>query len=333
MRMFGAVGRAVLCASLMGFANTTWAQVDYPAKPVRMVVGFGAGGPTDIVARLVAQHLEKDLKQSFIVENKPGAAGNIASAEVIRAAPDGYTVLLAGLNITINPAIMDNIKFDSRKDLKPVMAVATAPTVLVVRNTFPAKTFKAFVEEVKANPGKYNSAAQGASPVLATEMFSQLTSSRVEPVPYTGAAPAMIDLIAGHVDMSFATLGSVLPHIKSGKVRALALGAAERSDWLPDVPTFIESGVDAFKLDSWAGVFVPAGTPDSVVKTLEASLAKLVENDAFAASLAEAGMTPVKGSTPQAFTQQIDVETERYRKLGDALKAKTPGAQTPAPKP
>lgn len=319
-----AVMAAVALALPFGMAS---AQGDYPSAPVRMLVGFAPGGPTDFVARLVGKHLNEDLKQPFIVDNKPGAAGNIATLEAVRAQPDGYTGLVASVNITINPAMMDDLKFDGRTDLRAVAAVSTAPTILVVRNSFPAADYAQFLAEVRKNPNKYSSAAPGASPLLATELFTQLTGTTITAVPYKGAAPAMVDLIAGHVDMSFATLGTVLPHIKAGKLKAIAIASPQRNAQLPEVATFTEVGLPNFSFDAWVGVFVPAKTPEAVVAKLAASLDKLTRSKAYAAQLVNIGMTPVAASTPASFAKIIADETELYHKLGASLKSKSAPAR------
>lgn len=315
---------AAACVGLLvPVASVQAQQSDFPSRASRVVVGFSPGGPTDNVARLVAKHLNEDLKQPFVVDNRAGAAGNIATAEVIKSPADGYTSLIASVNITINPAVMDDVRFDARTELKPVRSVAIAPTVLVVRNDFPAQTYAEFVEQLRKQPNKYNSAAPGASPLLATELFGQLTNTRITPVPYKGAAPAMVDLIAGHVDLSFATLGSVLPHIKAGKVRALAIASPKRDPELPGVPTFIESGLPNFSFDAWVGLFVPARTPDDVVAKINTSLETLVKSKAYETQLALIGMTPVAQSTPASFASLIDQETALYARLGKALKDKS----------
>jgi tripartite-type tricarboxylate transporter receptor subunit TctC len=312
------IARAVaLLSGVLALAVPFGAAADaaYPDKPVRVLVGFAPGGPTDIVARLVAKHLAADLGQPFVIENKGGAAGNIATQEAARATPDGYTALVAGINLTINPYMTDDLKVDSRKDIKPVKIVAITPTVLVVRNDFPASNFKEFIAEVHRNPGKYSSAAPGSSPMLATVLYNQLTGSSILPIPYKGAAPAMVDLIAGHVDMSFATLGSVLPHIKSGKVKALAVASPERDPMLPEVATFAEAGMKDFRFDAWVGMVMPAKTPDAIVAKLSASLDKLVASPAYAEQLGHAGLVPVKGSTPASYAKVIDQELSLYEKL------------------
>lgn len=315
---------AAACVGLLVPVASVQAQPsDFPSRASRVVVGFSPGGPTDNVARLVAKHLNEDQKQPFVVDNRAGAAGNIATAEVIKSPADGYTSLIASVNITINPAVMDDVRFDARTELKPVRSVAIAPTVLVVRNDFPAQTYAEFVEQLREQPNKYNSAAPGASPLLATELFGQLTNTRITPVPYKGAAPAMVDLIAGHVDLSFATLGSVLPHIKAGKVRALAIASPKRDPELPGVPTFIESGLPNFSFDAWVGLFVPSRTPDDVVAKINTSLDALVKSKAYETQLALIGMTPVAQSTPASFASLIDQETALYARLGKALKDKS----------
>ncbi len=305
---------ALACSSAQA-QSPTW-----PDRPVRVLVGFSPGGPTDIIARIASRHLSEDLKQPFVVDNRPGAAGNIATAAAAKAAPDGYTTLVASLNITINPAMMEGITFDSQKDIRPVRAIATAPTVLVVRPDFPARNYAEFVAELRRHPDRYNAAAQGSSPLLAAEQFSQLTQTRITPVTYQGAAPAMMDLMAGNVDLSFATLGSVLPQIKSGKIRAIAVATPTRSAQLPDVPTFAESGLQDFSFDSWAGVFVPARTPEPVIAALRASLDRLVVRPDYPGMLVDVGMTPVLDSDPAKLAAVIEKETVLYARLGKAVK-------------
>jgi tripartite-type tricarboxylate transporter receptor subunit TctC len=298
----------------LGLISSPALAQPYPAKPVRVVVGFAPGGPTDIVARLVAKHLTDDLGQSFVVDNKAGAAGNIGTTYVAKAANDGYTLLVSGINLVINPYLTTDIKVDSRKDLRAVKLVSTAPTVLVVRNNFPAANFKEFIAEVRANPGKYSGATPGAT-TMATALYNELAKSRIVLVPYKGAAPALTDLMAGHVDLSFATLGSVLPQIKAGKIRALAVASPQRDPMLLDIPTFAESGLPNFRFDAWSGVLVPAGTPDEIVTRLSQSLDKLLANPAYAQQLADAGLRPVRTGSPADFAKLIDEELGMYEKL------------------
>lgn len=309
---------AVLAIALSLGASAAQASADYPNKAVHLEVGFAPGGPTDIIARLASQHLSEDLGQSFVVENKAGAGGNIATNNVTRARPDGYTGLVASINITINPFMTEGLHPESR-NLKPVKILANAPTVLVVRDDFPAEDFEGFLKEVKENPKEYNSAAHGASPLLATTLFYQQTGAEIVPIPYKGAAPAMIDLMAGHVDLSFATLGSVMPHINSGKVRILAVAAPERLASMPDVPTFAELGHTEFSFDSWVGIFMPPGTPDEVIGVIEMSLDKLVASESYRAKLADAGFSALP-SDPKSFAAIIDKELALYEDLVKATR-------------
>lgn len=295
------------------------AHASYPEKPVRLVVGFSAGGPTDIAARLVAKHLGEDLKQPFIVDNKAGAGGNLATIETAGSTADGYTAMVSGMNLTINPYMTEGLKVDSQKDFAPVRVFATSPTILVVRKDFPANTFEEFVKELKQNPSRYNASAQGASPVLAIQLFKSSTKTQIVPIPYKGAAPAMIDLVAGHVDLSFASLGSVMPHIQSGKVKALAIASPKRHKDLPNVQTFTEVGMPDFRFDSWVGLLYPQGTPASIIAQVDQSLSKLVSQPGFASALDKAGMEPVHDSNPASFAKLIKEEMQLYKKLAASL--------------
>ena len=310
-----------LCLGLLT-TPAAMAADPYPSQPVNLIVGFSAGGPTDLIARLITEHLGTDLGEKFIVENRAGAGGNIATKAAARSKPDGYTGMVASLNLTINPWMTADIDVDTRKDFMPVRTVAIAPTVLVVNNDFPAKNVKEFLEAVRQSPDKYNASAQGSSPLLAAELFTELTGTKITPIPYKGAAPAMVDLIAGHVDMSFATLGSVLPHIRSGKVRVLAVASPERYVLLPDTPTFAESGLPDFSFDSWTGLVMPAGTPPAVIEKLKVSLDKLVVSPKFEKQVHEIGMTPVLKDSPEQFAKTIDKELKLYEKLAASARKK-----------
>ncbi|ARP81236.1 twin-arginine translocation pathway signal [Bordetella genomosp. 8] len=321
MKLCTFLGRAVVAASAVIATTTVMAADNYPVRPVRLVVGFAVGGPTDIVARVVANDLGKSLGQTVIVENRPGANATIAAAMVARATPDGYTGLIAATNHTINAVLYRDLPFKSIDDFAPVAAVAVAPTVLVVNKDFPAKDLKEFLAVLRSNPGKYSyaSAGSGGTPHLSAELFKKLTHTSILHVPYKGAAPAISDVMAGHVAMSFATLGSVLPQIKAGQVRALAVAAPARSPLLPDVPTFAESSSEPelkqFRLDSWYGLMMPKGTPPAVIDLLARSLQSAARTPEFAAQMATAGLQPITDSTPQSFEKQLRDEVAQFDDL------------------
>lgn len=311
--------KITLWLAALAMATPVAALAEFPDRPVKLVVGFSAGGPTDIAARLLAKHLGEDLKQPFVIDNKAGAGGNLATNEVARSRADGYTGMVSGMNLTINPFMTEGLKVDSQQDFEPVRVFATSPTILVVRKDFPAENFAQFLQELKKNPGQYDASAQGASPVLAIQLFKTRTGTQISSIPYKGAAPAMIDLVAGHVDLSFASLGSVMPYLQSGRLKALAIAAPARHKDLPQVPTFTEVGMPDFRFDSWVGVLFPRGTPPGVLQKVDASLAKLVGTGEFARALDKAGMEPVTDSTPASFKQLIDKEMQLYKRLAAGL--------------
>jgi len=314
--------KIMLWGAALALSAPLAALAEFPERPVKLVVGFSAGGPTDIAARLIAKHLGEDLKQPFVIDNKAGAGGNLATNEVAKSRADGYTGMVSGMNLTINPFMTEGLKVDSQQDFEPVRVFATSPTILVVRKDFPAENFAQFLQELKKNPGKYDASAQGASPVLAIQLFKTSTGTDIASIPYKGAAPAMIDLVAGHVDLSFASLGSVMPYLQSGKLKALAIASPARHKDLPQVPTFTEVGMPDFRFDSWVGLLFPKGTPPAVLQKVDASMAKLVGTSEFAKALDAAGMQPVKDSTPTAFKQLIDQEMQLYKRLAAGLDKK-----------
>lgn len=311
--------KIILWGAALALAAPLAAMAQYPERPVKLVLGFSAGGPTDIAARLLAKHLGEDLKQPFVIDNKAGAGGNLATNEVARSRPDGYTGMVTGMNLTINPFMTEGLKVNSQQDFEPVRVFATSPTILVVRKDFPAENFAQFLQELKKHPGKYDASAQGASPVLAIQLFKTQTGTDIASVPYKGAAPAMIDLVAGHVDLSFASLGSVMPYLQSGKLKALAIAAPARHKDLPQVQTFTELGMPEFRFDSWVGLLFPKGTPKDVLQKVDASMGKLVGTPEFAQMLDKAGMQPVTDSTPASFKQLIDQEMQLYQRLAAGL--------------
>ncbi len=316
----------------MAQAPSTGSGPAWPQQPVKLVVGFAAGGPSDIVARAFADHLGKALSQTVIVENKPGANAVLATEAVAAARPDGLTLLAAATNHTMIPALYGaRIKFDAAKSFTPVCTLASSATVLVVGPSMPVKTVPQFLERVKAastgsgqakaGGATYATPGQGSSPHLATEQFRKLTGVSMVHVPYKGAAPAVTDLIGGQVDLSFATVGSVLPHLRSGKLTALAVAAKQRSALLPDVPTFDEAGIKGFVVDTWYGLLAPAGTPAEVIRVLTQQAADFERAPAVRERLANAGLEP-HGVCGDAFTAQVDREIEANARIARELELK-----------
>ena len=268
-----ALAAIVLVAS--GAAHAQTGAVAYPTKPVKLVVGFAAGGPTDVVARAFADHASRALGQPFIIDNKPGAGTVIAAQAVASAPADGYTLLFGATNHTMIPGLYQGrVKFDAVQSFRPLCTVASSPTVLVVAPGLPVKTLADYQAMARAEPGRVTAgtAGVGSSGHFATEMFARAQGLQLNHVPYKGAAPVVTDLMGGQLDSSFATLGSVLPQIQSGKLRALAVGAPKRSALVPDVPTFAEAGGGNYAADVWYGVLAPAGLPEPIAQALELSL-------------------------------------------------------------
>jgi tripartite-type tricarboxylate transporter receptor subunit TctC len=296
----------------------------YPRQPVKLVVGFAAGGPSDIVARAFADQAAKSLAQPFIVENKPGANAVLATEAVASSKPDGTTLLAAATNHTMIPALYTGrIKFDAAKSFVPVCTLAQSATVLVVGPSMPVKSVAEFLERVRAKPGAatYATPGLGSSPHLATETFRKLAGVSFVHVPYKGAAPAVTDLIGGQVDFSFATVGSVLPHIKSGKLTALGVASRERSALLPQVPTFDEAGVKGFVVDTWYALLAPAGTPADALQVLQREAAEFGRSPLVRERLSNAGLEP-QTVCGDAFANQIAREIDTNTRLARELNLK-----------
>jgi tripartite-type tricarboxylate transporter receptor subunit TctC len=307
---------------LATLAATAAAQTpSYPDRPVKVVVGFAAGGPSDIVARSFADFAGKAFKQPFVVENKPGANAVLATEAVAASKPDGLTLLAAATNHTMIPALYaGRIKFDAVKSFRPVCTLASSATVLVVGPSLPVKTWPEFLARVRDNPkgATFASPGQGSSPHLATETFKKLTGTQLVHVPYKGAAPAVTDLIGGQVDLSFATVGSVLPHIKSGKLVPIAVASRQRSALLPQVPTFDEAGLKGFVVDTWYGLMAPAGTPPEIVRGLEREAAAFGKSPEVRERLEAAGLEP-QSTCGDDFAKQIAQEVVSNTRLAQEL--------------
>jgi len=302
-----------IVALLMTLATAAQAQT-WPAKPVKVVVAFTAGGTTDILARGVGQQLNDKLKQSFVIENKPGAGGNTGTESVVRAAPDGYTLIVGSVGpIAVNPTLYPKLAYNPLTDLVPIVQIADVPNVLVVHPSVPAKTFDEFLAYAKANPGKLNcsSTGIGTSSHLSCFLLAKRASFDAVHVPYKGA-DALRDLIAGRVQFMFATIPSVKQHIDAGTLRAVAVSSIKRSRSLPDVPTVAERGFPGFEAGSWFGFFGPKGTPAEVVATLNKAVNEIVDAPAMQAALIKEGADPA-GGTPQQFGAFVQREYEKWR--------------------
>ncbi|ACB32987.1 conserved hypothetical protein [Leptothrix cholodnii SP-6] len=323
--MLGKPTLSAIGAIVAATAAAAQTSPPYPQQPVKLVVGFAAGGPSDLVARVFADQAAKSLSQTVIVENKPGANAVLATEAVAAAKPDGLTLLAAATNHTMIPALYTGrIKFDAAKSFVPVCTLASSATVLVVGPSMPVKTVGEFLDRVKARPdtATYATPGQGSSPHLATEQFRKLAGLSMIHVPYKGAAPAVTDLIGGQVDLSFATVGSVLPHIKSGKLTALAVASRQRSALLPQVPTFEEVGIKGFVIDTWYGLLAPAGTPVEALRVLTREANDFARSPAVRERLAGAGLEP-QGVCGEPFVAQIAREIDANTRIARELNLKT----------
>src|SRR6478735_5414799 len=288
----------------------------YPSRPVRVVVGFPAGGPTDVIARLVAQSLSDRLGQQFFVENIGGAGGNTAAGQVARVSADGYTIMAISTGFLVNPSLYATVPYDPVKDFSAVTLVAVSPNVVVVNPSVPANTLPELVQLIRDNPGKYSYAGPGvgSTPHLGGELFHLTYKLDLVHVPFAGAAPAVQATIGGHTPIAFTALPSSMSAIRAGQVRAIGIAATERSAQLPDVPTFAEEGVKDQEADTLTGIVAPAGTPKEIVELLAREIAKSVARPDVKERLAALGFKPV-ANTPAEFTARIKLEMEKWGKV------------------
>ena len=304
------------CALMLGGSATMTRADSYPSKPIQMVVGYAAGGSTDIIARIVGQQLSEALGQPVVIENRPGAGGSLAAAQVARSAPDGHTIFMSTIANTINASLHSNLSFDFAKDFAPISLVATVPNVLVVTPAVPATTLKDFIALAKSKPGEINFASSGvgSSIHLSGELFNTVAQVRLVHVPYKGSAPAVVDVMSGQVQSMFDNLSSSMPHIKAGKLRALAVTSATRSAAAPDIPTMAEAGLPGFEVTSWFALVAPAKTPRAVIARLNAEVRKVLEQSGVKARLSELG-ADVAPSTPEALAALITSETAKWAEV------------------
>ncbi len=296
---------------------------DYPSRPIRLVVPYAAGGPSDVQARMVGEYLGRDLKQNVVIENKAGAQGAIGAEAAARADPDGYTLVFSASSVfVLNPLLYKKLAYDPPRDFRMLAVVTDQPQILEINPSVPAKTVAELVAYAKKNPGKMNfgSAGTGGSTHLAGEMFRQMAGLDMVHIPYKGMAPALTDLISGNIQVLFDSVGTALPPINAGLVRAIAVGSAKRIDQLPDLPTIAESGYPDYVTSTWYGFAASSNVPDDVLQKLKASIDRVLNDDAFRASLDKMGFTPLRPKSQAEIDQFV---ARRQRALG----ARHQGAQ------
>ncbi len=311
--------RAAICLTTIGLsaiaAIGSAHAADYPTRPVKWVVGYPPGGATDIIARLIGQRLSEKLGQQFVIENKPGAGNNIATESVVNAEPDGYTLLLVNPANYINASLYANLKFNVVRDIAPVASFNRVPNVMTVGKDVQAKTVAEFIAYAKANPGKVNlaSSGNGTSVHLSGEMFMSMTGAKMQHVPYRGAAPAITDMLGGQVQVIFDNMPSIIPHIRSGALRALAVTTTTKSPQLPDTPTVAET-VPGYEASALFGMGAPKNTPKEIIAKLNTEINAILAEPDMKKRLVELGGEPLI-QTPEKFGADIVAETEKWKKV------------------
>ena len=307
----------LLIAGFLAFFACTVGAQGYPAKPVRMILAFPPGGPTDINARAFAQRLSEQFGQQVLVDNRPGAGGNIGAAEAAKAPADGYTIFYNTSAIVIGPSLYSKVAFDPVKDFAPVALTATVPLVLAVNPALPVRSAAEFIAYAKANAGKLNYASSGTGTIthLAGALFVQQMGLQMQHIPYKGSAPALVDVVAGQVQMMIDTINTVAPYAKDNRLRPLAIAITRRSPILPEVPTLAEAaGLPGFEMSAWQGIVVPAATPREIVSRLNAEVNKALQNADLRARLAAGGSEPL-GGTSEQYAAYIKAELDRWARV------------------
>jgi tripartite-type tricarboxylate transporter receptor subunit TctC len=319
VRLFGFLFILLALAATAGVSAQAW-----PSKPVTLIVPFAPGGTTDIVARPIAQALSQEFGQTFVVENRAGAGGTLAAGIAARAAPDGYTLFVATVAHTMATSLYRQLSYDFERDFVPITVLASVPNILVVNPSVPAKSVQELIEYAKANPGKlaYGSAGNGSTEHLSAELFKSMTGVDMVHVPYKGGAPMMADLIGGQIQLAVETSGSAAPHIKAGKVRALAVTTATRSPAFPELPTFTEAGLKGYEVTTWYAILAPRGTPSEITTKLYVAIAKILKAADMKQRLEQFGAEP-GGIAPEQFAAFIKSETAKWAKVVRESKATT----------
>jgi len=291
-----------------------WAD-DYPSKPIRLIVPFSSGGGNDAVARVIAQQLTTQLKQSVVVENRPGAGGAVGAETAARSTPDGYTLFLGGVgSLAVNPNLISKLPYDALKDFDPIVLIASAPSVLVVYPGLPVQNVPALIALAKKEPGKINYASNGngSSAHIAAVMFTTMADVDMVHVPYKGLSPALNDLLVGRVDLMFSSIVAIIPQIQAGKLRALAVTGTHRAPLLPEVPTMAEAGLPDYQAGSWYGLLAPAGTPAAIIQKIHDASIQVLKQESVRAQLATEG-AEVLGGTSAEFAAHIQAEFKRMQ--------------------
>ena len=320
---FAAIAAAAVALAL-ALAASAQAPSAYPSRPVKLVIPFPPGGPLDIVGRAIAQKLSEAWGQSVVVDNRPGAGGNIGADVVAKSAPDGYTILMGALSThAVNPSLYAKMPYDAIADFAPITLVAVTPNVLVVNAALPVNSAKEFIAYAKANSGKlaFGSGSNGSAGHLAGELFKVDTGTDITHIPYKGGAPATQALLAGDTQFMFDNLANAMPQVKAGKLKALAVTTAERSKLAPDLPTMAEAGLPGFNISTWFGLFAPAGTPKEIIAKWNAEVAKILNSQEMRDKLIAQGAEP-SPTTPEQFAAFVKSEIPKYAKIIKASGAK-----------
>ncbi|MBM3358162.1 MAG: tripartite tricarboxylate transporter substrate binding protein [Betaproteobacteria bacterium] len=307
----------LLCAALIAAAGgEALAQAGYPARPVRIIVPSSAGGGTDIIARIITPKLSERLGQQVVVDNRPGAGSIIGNEIAAKSPPDGYTLLMAISTIAIHPSSHKKLPYDALRDFAPVTQTVSAPNILVVHPSLPVKSVKELISLARARPGQLNfgSAGSGTNPHLSMELFLSMAGLKMVHIPYKGSAPAIIDLLAGHVVVMTATMLTGIPHVRSGRLRALGITGAKRSGAVPEIPTVAETGLPGYEAVQWYGVLVPAQTPRDMIARLHSELVAVLQSPDIKQKFLSDGADPI-GNTPEEFARFIRSETDKWAKV------------------